>query len=113
MEKTLSYINKKGNRVEITVTHHALERFFERWNRIFPHLAITRAQLWDKLAEQFAMSNRVGKINSKLRLRQKRHGKDTLYFRGNGLTFVVQDATLLTVEIHTEGKRYLNKPSLF
>jgi len=39
----------------------------------------------------------------------RRHGKDTLYFRADTFTFIVQGATIVTVEISDKNKRRLNK----
>lgn len=38
-----------------------------------------------------------------------RHGKDTIYFRTNEFTFIVQNGILVTVEISDSDMRHLNK----
>jgi hypothetical protein len=43
--------------------------------------------------------------------RLKRYGKDTLFFRMNAFTFVVQNSTIVTIEISNQSQRHLNKIS--
>lgn len=107
---SLSYTNNKGKRIVVGITHHARQRFVERWKRVYPDalLASDRSIVDQTIADCFSQAKRVETFGRKIRTRLKRHGKDTLYFRTSHFTFVVQDAALLTVEISDPGKRHLN-----
>jgi len=105
----LRYTNSKGKQVCIGITHHARKRFIQRWGRIYPNSELDPATVDSKIAELFSQAIRQTTYDRKLRTRLKRHGKDTLYFKHSHLTFIVQDAALLTVEISNRSKRYLNK----
>ncbi len=118
MEKTSSsnrspgrlfYTNSKGKQVYIRITRHARERFVERWGHIYPDSPLDPATADSKIAEWFSWAKRHETTDRRIRTRLKRHGKDTLYFKHNHFTFIVQDAALLTVEISVRCKRYLNK----
>jgi hypothetical protein len=61
------------------------------------------------LIDSFSRAKRLENFGRKLRTRINRYGKDTLYFRHEQFTFVVQDASLVTVEISDSSKRHLNK----
>ncbi|HBJ34348.1 MAG TPA: hypothetical protein DDZ51_06210 [Planctomycetaceae bacterium] len=105
----LHYTNSKGKQVCIGITQHARKRFIERWGRIYPDTELDPATVDSKIAEFFAQTIRQKTYDRKHKTRLKRHGKDTLYFKHSHLTFIVQDAALLTVEISDRSKRYLNK----
>jgi hypothetical protein len=107
----LSYRNSKGKKIAISVSQHARHRFWLRWNHLYPNSPLDFSEVDTRLSEWFARADRLFNLSKELQNRQKRHGKDTLYFKTNGFTFVVQDATLLTVEISDRGKRHLNKKS--
>ena len=104
----LSYTNKKGKKVELTITRHAYVQFKERCSLVFGHTIDDRevAASFEKI---FATNDRVVKLNRQEQWRQKKHGGEALYFRTNGLTFIVQNANIVTVEISDKGKRHLNK----
>jgi hypothetical protein len=56
-----------------------------------------------------AEGNRLNVSKSKkLKRRAKRHGNKTLYFKADAFTFIVEDRTLVTVEISANGERHLN-----
>ena len=103
------YTNKKGNKVELTATRHAYSRFFERYRKAFPDKNLTTEDIIPTFDRMFSKSRRVKKFNRWEKARLKKHGKDSMFFRTNGLTFVVQNATIRTVEISDKDKRYLNK----
>lgn len=105
----IEYINKKGQPVSVEVTHHAFQRFQERWTHVFkgqPPPADWNLELeW-----QFGMACRVKNLNFEEKRRLERYGADTIYFRSQNFQFVVQDASLMTVELHSD-LRPLNKVS--
>ena len=103
-----TYKNRKGKIVKVFITPHARRRFLERWYRLYPERKLDRHVDW-VIKEYFEQASRVEALSRKDRLRMKRHGKDTIYFRQNDFTFVVQNATIVTVEISRRGNRYLNK----
>ena len=107
----LKYRNRRGKEITITISKHARQRFWERWSYLNPESPLDFHKVDTKLAECFSRSTRLENLSRKMQLRCKRHGKDTLFFRTNGFTFIVQDATLVTVEISDNGKRHLNKAS--
>jgi uncharacterized protein YcbX len=108
-ETTLRYRNPRGKEILVRVSLHAKQRFWNRWNALYPHSPLDYKNVDAKLAEYFGRSVRLTQFSRKITVRLARYGKDTLFFKTNGFTFIVQDATLLTVEISDRGKRHLNK----
>ncbi len=108
----LSYINKKGNEIEISLTEHAQKRFIERYNKIFPNKKIpyNDYEKSNKLIERyFSNTHKIKNFNKEERKRKKKYGKDTIFFRNNSFTFVVQNSIIKTIEISDKNFRYLNK----
>ncbi len=105
----VSYTNKKGKEVQITVTKHAFGQFSKRYRAIFPDKELKRDDVASTIRQYFANASRIKNLNKWEKARLKRYGKDTMYFRTSGLTFVVQNATMLTVEISDKNMRHLNK----
>jgi hypothetical protein len=101
-----SYLDDFGDRIEVTISNHALKRVKERWNLLHP-----RAKLPDDLyrfiALRFSNAKKVENLSKQEKLRIQRYG-ETLFFRQNNFTFVVQDSVIVTIEISDKGKRELN-----
>jgi hypothetical protein len=102
----LFYVNSKGNRVDLGITNHALERFEERWALLNPGVKIGNVE--KRFRDSFMSSERVTQYTKKDKDRMKRYKGGTLYFKNNSLIFVVQDCKIITVEIGGK-KRRLNK----
>ena len=98
---TLSYINSKGKEISIFATCHAMTRYIERSR----HLGMKEPL---PIATVFSKARRIAADTHKFEIRKKRHGKDTLYFQHDSLLFIVQDRTLVTVELYGR-LRGLNK----
>ena len=106
------YINKKGNRVYLEPTTHALKRFWDRLRLIHPDQNRDHeVDITIKLGKSFASSVRKTNLGHHLKRRLKNHAKDTLYFFNTDFTFVVQNTRIVTVEICIKEKRILNKVS--
>lgn len=100
------YLNKRGKKVEVKITRHAVFAFQQRFKKLFgSDISLIIAEI--KLKKLFPFSSRVLKHNVKERLRIKRYGH-TLYFRDGNFTYVVHDAVMKTVEISKKGFRELN-----
>ncbi|MBN2653126.1 MAG: hypothetical protein JXR63_12165 [Spirochaetales bacterium] len=93
--------------VELTITIHARNRFIERWRKLYNKPLPQSIDSF--IAENFSKSKKVKGFSSHENKRLKRYGKDTLFFRNNDFTFVVQDARIKTIEISRGGLRHLNK----
>lgn len=104
----LTYTNKRNKQVILSVARHAYTRFCERYPIAFGHTP-QKGKLVDIFENLFNSANRVTKLNGKEKVRAKRHGGETTYFRTCGFTFVVKNATIVTVELSDKGKRHLNK----
>lgn len=105
----LEYTNKRGQIVSVEVTYHAFQRFQERWTHVFKGQAFPAD--WNmELDRQFRMACRVQNLNREEKRRLEKYGVDTIYFRSQNFQFVVQDAALMTVELHSD-LRELNKVS--
>ena len=102
------YQNKKGNAVNVGVTDHAIARFVERYNLLFGTALDADAAI-EKIAHLFKHANRLTKLGKHSQQRLERYGKDTMFFRKNEFTFVIQNAALVTVEISAKNHRHLNK----
>lgn len=110
----VSYKNKKCKEVSCLVTLHAQEQFLKRFNKIKvqpPGQDISSSgelfravftQTWHKAVRVKNLTN------SEIRRINKYDG-ETLFFRTSGFTFVVCNATVVSVEISDKGKRHLNK----
>lgn len=101
------YINKNGKRIELEISHHAFLRLKERWHQLYD--SPEPEDLQSFIAERFAHANKVVNHSKVERERLKKYGSDTLYFRHNDFTFVVQNAVIVTIEISNSGQRHLNK----
>jgi hypothetical protein len=104
-----SYVNRRGKRVTLLISKHAFSRFRERWANLFPNQLLSIGDTERVMVEWFQQASRLEQPSGKLRVRLKRHGKDTLYFKTQCFTFVVQDATIVTVEISDKNRRDLNR----
>jgi hypothetical protein len=101
------YVNKKNQRIELNITYHARQRFVERWRRLYGQ-TVTFEQVDQYIARHFPSATRITNFSIHERNRMRRYGKDTLFFRTAGLTFVVQNGAIITVEISDKGMRHLN-----
>jgi hypothetical protein len=101
------YVNKKNQRIELEVSFHARQRFVQRWRKLYGE-TLSFAQVDAYIAQYFPSAIRITNFSQHERNRLRRYGKDTLFFRTSGLTFVVQNSTIITVEISDKGMRYLN-----
>ena len=104
----LTYINKRNKQVQLTVNRHAYSQFATRYRIYYPDSILLEKDIADTFEKIFSRTQKITKLNRKERIRLKRHGDDTMFFRTNGLTFVVQNATIVTVELSDKNKRHLN-----
>lgn len=104
-----SYVNRKGQQVRLVITHHARQRFRERWTVAFPGKPL-RGAVDGHVAEWFGKAQRAEPLSRRDHTRLRRHGDDTLFFRAPPFTFVVQSGAILTVELSDRGLRPLNRP---
>ena len=80
-----------------------------RWSLLFPNKPLSDSDIDVTIERRFERSCRVENLKSKDLNRLKKYGKDTLYFREIDFTFVVQNTTIVTIEVSSKDKRYLNK----
>jgi len=105
----LTYANKKGKIVELHVTRHAYDKFIERYSLAFPNSDLPTRFVSDKFENIFNTTTKVKNLNRKEKIRLKRHGDDTMFFRTNMFTFVVKNKQVVTVELSGKNMRHLNK----
>jgi hypothetical protein len=103
----LSYINSRGESIEVKVTQHARLRFCKRWAYVFPTKFLPDP-VDDVISTWFNKAHRLDVKSRKYRTRLRRHGKDTLYFLTPPFIFIVQSTFLKTVELGTSSTRRLN-----
>ena len=103
-----AYTNKRGKEVQLSVTRHAYTRFIERYKIAFPDSKMINEEVPNIFEKIFSRCTKVTKLNRRERTRLKRHGDDTMFFRTSGLTFVIQNAQIVTVELSDKGMRGLN-----
>lgn len=106
------YTSKKGKRVEVKVTFHALVKFQKRWKILTGENVQNNIIANNLIITKFNKAVRQTNLSKKAKSRLKKHGQDTMYFKTEGITFVVQGATIVTIEISEQRKRRLNRPSL-
>lgn len=100
------YVNKKGNIVPVEITKHAIYKFSKRWEKLKGEKP---KDVLDLIPNLFRSSKRVENLTKKERGRLKKHGRDTMFFRTSGFTFVVQNQHVVTIEISDKGLRHLNR----
>ena len=104
------YVNARGKTVELHISAHARKQFIARRRLLIPEAAPLSPHNVDAtITRIFSGASRVKKLSKIEKQRLDRNGKDTLFFRTSGFTFIVQDATILTIEVSDHGKRHLNK----
>lgn len=108
MGAEIFYINKHSKKVPVSLTLHAVDRFVQRFNLIHPQKKIDYHIAEDTIAELFCKSNRLINLKRQHKYRLKKHGSDTMFFKTNNFTFVVQNAQIVTIEISNDECRYLN-----
>ena len=101
------YFNKKRQRIELEISYHARYRFVQRWQKLYGQ-TLTFEEVDKYIVRYFPGATRITNFSQHERNRLRRYGKDTLFFRTSGLTFVVQNGTIITVEISDKGMRHLN-----
>lgn len=107
VEPVLSYVNARGKLVNVSVSKHAMKRFIERYWRVYPAVTLG-ADAGLVLANLFNAAKRFPGMARKYQSRKERHGQDTLFFMSQPFVFVVQAATLVTVELGTSDTREMN-----
>jgi hypothetical protein len=105
----LSYKNKKDKVILVTAKRHAYAQFFERYRLALPKKDLQNAQVPAEFERLFSISKKVTKLSRKEKTRLRRYGDDTMFFRTDFFTFVVQNKCIVTVEISDKDKRYMNK----
>lgn len=106
--KMLTYTNKKNKIVKLSVSRHAYNQFIVRYKKAYPDSILLDKNVADTLEKIFNKTNQVKNLNRKEKIRLKRHGEDTMFFRTNYFTFVVQNAEIVTVELSDKNMRHLN-----
>ena len=104
------YVNSKNERIVLTITKHAKDRFTQRWSAAFPSQE-KPSDINLAIINFFNGAVRHQNFSRKEKTRLKRYGKDTLFFKIDPLTFVVKDAKIITVELNRKDLRCLNKCS--
>ncbi len=107
----LTYVNRKGETVQIEISGHARSRFRERWQSAFPAQPLPE-DFEVELQTWFAKARRIEPTSRKYQTRLRRYGKDTLYFYAHPFMFVIQSAMLRTVELASRDTRPLNNVRL-
>ena len=102
------YTNKKGKKVQLIISRHAMSQFVQRYKLAFPKKDLDYTQVPALFDKFFSESKRVTKFNRKQNTRLKRYGKDTMFFKTNFFTFVVQNGEVRTVELSNKNMRKLN-----
>jgi hypothetical protein len=107
--KELYYISKKNKKVNIEITTHAKIRFFERYNRLFPHKNLKFENV-EKYIIKFWKNATIKPIetSSFLLNRSKKYKGDSLYFKSSYFTFVIENGTIVTIEVSSKNMRHLN-----
>ena len=103
----MTYVNKRGDTVRVTVSNHARDRFRQRWQSAFPGRSLP-ADTDAAIADWFCGARRL-ELKGKYRERSERHGGDSLYFYFPPFVFVVQSCVLRTVELGSRNTRQLNR----
>jgi len=101
------YFNRHGKPVLVRISYHGRVRFVERFKAIFPKKMLP-LNPDSVIAGLFNRATRLKKFNKHEKDRLSRHGADTLFFRNDVFTFVVQDRTIVTVEVSVNSQRHLN-----
>lgn len=100
------YLNRDMKKVEILITPHSVERFKQRFRKLFVEEIGMKVETVDKntLIWCFNRANRKTNLGPKLTQRKKSHGQDSIYFVYGPFRFIVQNKVLVTVEIKGQHK---------
>lgn len=104
----LSYENRKGKTIQLRVSRHAYSQFIKRYKIAYPDDSIQNKDIQDMLERVFKTTNKVKKLNRREQTRLKRYGEDTMFFRTNFFTFIIQNKEVVTVELSDKNMRHLN-----
>jgi serine/threonine protein phosphatase PrpC len=99
------YTNRKGRVIEVTVSEHALRRYMQRREMRY-EVAITQAEALLFIEHAFNRAERT--LTSSYRNRCRKYKGESLYFKSDGFVFVVENGTIVTVEIASKKQRHLN-----
>jgi hypothetical protein len=99
------YTNKKGRVIGVAITEHAVNKCIKRYGRLHG-VELTAEEALLFIEHSFNSSERV--LNSSYRHRMRNHEGSSLYFKSDGFVFVVEDGTMVTVEIASKRQRCLN-----
>jgi hypothetical protein len=106
---TMFYLNKKNNKIEVSISYHAKIRFIERYNKIFINRPICEIENIENIIEKlWKRSKKLVRKTKYIKERKEKHGKDTLYFICDCFMFVVQNSVIVTIEIGSKNMRHLN-----
>lgn len=76
---------------------------------MFPNKPLTPDTVDAAIVKCFRQSSRIKNLSRHYRKRLAKHGKDTLFFRFKEFIFIIQDKTIVTVEVAVNESRHLNK----
>ncbi len=100
---------QKRKKVNLQATRHAYTKFVERFSIAFPNEKLSVENISDRFEKIFSSTSKVKNLSRQEKTRLKRHGEDTIFFRTMGLTFIVQNAKIVTVELSNKNTRHLNR----
>lgn len=103
-----TYINKKNKEIEVKISYHAYKRFRERFTKLFPDKNYTNEEISIELIKYFNKAKNIHKCKHLLK-RSKKHGENTLYFENEPFRFVVENQTIITVEVFPTQIQHVNK----
>ncbi|MCK9439404.1 hypothetical protein M0Q39_05090 [Patescibacteria group bacterium] len=102
----LTYVNKKNKKVNVIISAHAKKRFIERFNRVFPETPILNSDSVEK--QIYNYWNRAVLKPIKIKERIKKYNNNTLYFVSDYFRFVVENSTIITIELCSKNTKHLN-----
>lgn len=104
----MKHINKNNDGIFINISNHARERFQQRYFLLYNKKFKTIEEIDSCIYNMFMLSKKES--NKKLiKRRNDNKATDTLYYRFNEFRFVIQNQTLVTIEIANKKINKLNK----
>lgn len=110
MNTNLFYTNKKGERIDVGLTRHAIARFIDRYQNLYG-IRLENEEAVKQIAGLFRISKRVKRRGRKATISRRDNRYDTvsLYFVTQTFRFVVTEKAIVTIELSEAKHRDLNK----
>ena len=90
------------------ISTHAFKQFITRHNRAYPEYPLNQISAIGVLIDLFKSSNKLKKMSNFKQQRNCKYAGVSDYFRADIFSFIVQNETIVTIEIYAKNRQHLN-----